>query len=52
MVIFLGGLNVKDGATGQCIQSPDFFHGSPDFPLLGVGRSGVIMRTDCRPGVK
>ena len=21
------------------IESPDFFHGSPDFPLSGVGRS-------------
>ena len=21
------------------VQSPDFFHGSPDFPLPGVGRS-------------
>ena len=23
------------------IQSPDFFHGSPDFPLPGIGRSAV-----------
>ena len=23
------------------VESPDFFHGSPDFPLPGVGRSVV-----------
>ena len=23
-------------------ESPDFFHGSPDFPLPGVGRSGDV----------
>ena len=24
-------------------ESPYFFHGSPDFPLPGIGRSGTIM---------
>ena len=24
------------------VESPDFFHGSPDFPLPGVGSSATI----------
>ena len=29
----------KNRISLSFVESPDFFHGSPDFPLPGVGRS-------------
>ena len=31
------------------VESPNFFHGSPDFPLPGVGRSANVAMSRTKP---